>query len=296
MRTGMTLVAVALAGMQSTVVLGSAYGVGDENSPNPSPGGPPGPSPQPGAYAGGHHPAPPPSPSPQSTTSGPKTTTTPAKIYGCTDSTACNLNTAATVANKTACVYAAKNSDCSGVCLKTAPADCKGICGGSSVCTNTTKPSTDCPATCKFLDAKGIGETCDDVGMTLAKGSTSCAALEASGCDCTGCTCGIIDDGYEIFNQMEATGATCDKGTKIAQPCTAAKTCTSSECVQQCTLTTGCNYAGWNTQGGCILYSSCKSTLTAAAITTTFERQADAAAECTCTWWTCVNDGGKGYC
>ena len=108
----------------------------------------------------------------------------------------------------------------------------------------------------------------------------------------------------EIPDGMEASGLTCDKTAKLtsgSQPCTAAKTCTADECKAHCTDEATCAYAGWNTQGGCILYTNCKVTRTVASVTTTYHKVplnqgVVDDGSCYCTWWSCVNDDGLGYC
>mmetsp|Transcript_45687 Transcript_45687/g.67431 ORF Transcript_45687/g.67431 Transcript_45687/m.67431 type:complete len:285 (+) Transcript_45687:74-928(+) len=261
----------------------------NEDHPSPAPGGAPRPAPDFIVLR--------PRPSPENDNGPPSaapTTTTEAPVYGCLKLSACNYDSSAT-ASDNSCTYATVNEDCDGNCLDSAPADCKGVCGGSSVC---------CPQTCATSGSSGM--SCDEIGEMTSDGSSAstCSSLEDAGCDCSGCGCGIIidSDGYEVPDGMTASTLTCDKSVKVSQPCTAANTCTADECKAYCTDYDGCNYAGSNTQGGCILYSSCKITRTVAATTTTYHRVpqgegvVDDGKTCACTWWTCVNDDGLGYC
>lgn len=255
------------------------------DSPSPSPEAPcPDDEPDCNVF---HRPAPADSPSP--TTSGPQ-------IDGCTDESACNYDSTAT-SDDGSCTYPDTGKDCDGNCADGLVEDCTGVCGGKASC---------CPATCAV--GKGTAMSCDDVAMSVGSSTTeTCNTLEASyGCDCGGCSCGIIidADGYEQMDGYVASTLTCDKSEKLStnpQPCTAANTCTATECKQHCTDASDCNYAAWNTQGGCILYSSCKVQRTVASTTTTYHRVANNqgtvdTGECQCTWWTCVNDNGAGVC
>ena len=72
-------------------------------------------------------------------------------VPGCMDSTACNLNSAATYDDET-CTYAAENYNCAGVC--TATVDCAGVCGGSAV-------DTDGNGVCDSDEAEDTSDTSD---------------------------------------------------------------------------------------------------------------------------------------
>lgn len=171
--------------------------------------------------------------------------------------------------------------------------------------TKAPSNTNSCKATCTATGSKSP-MSCDDIGAAATDSSTSCSSLEALGCDCTGCGCGVIvdADGYQIVDGMEASGLTCDKTEKLAtdgQPCTAKNTCDATTCKQYCTDADGCAFAAWNTQGGCILYNSCKITRTVASVTTTYwqvpaGQGIEDDGSCACTWWQCVNDNGLGYC
>lgn len=232
-----------------------------------------------------------PRPSPSFDSPAPGSTEEPLTL-GCTDVTACNYDSAAGVDNDS-CTYAEKARNCDGSCANNTEEDCKGVCGGSSVC---------CPQTCTN------GMSCDEIGQLLDEDTDeTCVTLEASGCDCSGCGCGVIVDvdGYEVPDGMESSGLTCDKSAKLtdgAQPCTASNSCTASECKDYCTAADDCSYAGSNTQGGCILYTNCKTTRTVSTVTTTYHKVDDGSGvvddgnSCFCTWWTCANDDDLGYC
>ena len=109
-------------------------------------------------------------------------------VFGCTDESACNYNSEATV-DDDSCEYAAENFDCEGNCLINV--DCNGVCGGDAELdecgTCDALPFNDCVQDCAgnwggdaVIDECGI---CDGPGAIYDCG---CANLVEGECDCDG--------------------------------------------------------------------------------------------------------------
>ena len=86
--------------------------------------------------------------------------------YGCTDPSACNYNSDATVENNS-CAHAEVNHDCEGNC--TVETDCTGVCGGAIFDTDNDGVCDDIDNCLDIqnpsqydADQDGIGNTCTD--------------------------------------------------------------------------------------------------------------------------------------
>ena len=109
----------------------------------------------------------------------------------CNDATACNDGASE------ACAYAETNEDCAGNCLDGFPADCAGVCGGST-------PDLDTDGICDSADTDDDGDTitddvdCDDADATIGVAAEyyDCAGVCLTDAD-SDSLCDEVDDCVE---------------------------------------------------------------------------------------------------
>ena len=178
----------------------------------------------------------------------------PSDIEGCTDASACNYNSEATLDDSSCTFPASADVDCDGNCL--VAVDCAGECGGSAVtdecgvCGGSGIPAGDCDCAGNQEDALGecggscaadadADGVCDDVddcvgeldacGICNGPGAIyecGCEDIAAGDCDCEG-------------NQLDALGVC---GGDCAADADGNGICDDAE-VGGCTDTAACNYS-----------------------------------------------------
>ena len=212
---------------------------------------------------------------------------------GCTDSTACNFDSAATCddgscaytlddcgdcggsgilgcTNSTACNYDSTATCNGGSCLFD---DCFGICGGNNVagCVDPTACNFDSAATCDDGSCAYTLDDCGDCGGSGVLGctnSTACNYDSTATCDDGSC---ILPDGctdstacnYDLLADCDDGSCVLPDGCTDSTACNydSAATCDDGSCVlpDGCTNSTACNY---NSQaicdnGGCLFLDDC---------------------------------------
>ena len=117
-------------------------------------------------------------------------------IFGCTDASACNYDSDATVDDES-CSFAEDNYDCGGNC--TATLDCAGECGGSSeldecgICNGSGIPSGYCDCNGNIADCAGdCGGSASEDDCGICDGGNTfqddCGVCFGDNSSCTGCT------------------------------------------------------------------------------------------------------------
>jgi len=150
-------------------------------------------------------------------------------IEGCTNETACNYNSDATM-DDDSCTYAEENYDCDGTC--TAEVDCAGVCNGDAVenecgiCNGVITNVDDCP--CLEGEIEDCAGTCGGTAVDDVCGICSGDGIADGACDCDGNVldeCGIcngvitnVDDCPCLEGEIEDCAGTCG-GSLLIDDC-----------------------------------------------------------------------------
>ena len=139
----------------------------------------------------------------------------PSDIEGCTDASACNYNSEATLDDSSCTFPASADVDCDGNCL--VAVDCAGECGGSAVtdecgvCGGSGIPAGDCDCEGNQLDALGV---CGGDCAADADGNGICDDAEVGGCtDAAACNYSadatFDDDSCDFCSCARSNAYTC---------------------------------------------------------------------------------------
>ena len=178
----------------------------------------------------------------------------PSDIEGCTDASACNYNSEATLDDSSCTFPASADVDCDGNCL--VAVDCAGECGGSAVtdecgvCGGSGIPAGDCDCAGNQEDALGVcggscaadadaDGVCDDVDDCVGE-LGACGICNGPGaiyeCGCEDIAAGECDCEGNLLDALGVCGGDC------AADADGNGICDDAE-VGGCTDTAACNYS-----------------------------------------------------